>query len=49
MLYIYNMKIMKQEIENEIKELEIAYKAKLISTNDYCTMLHTLLKKLKTI
>ena len=40
---------MKSEIENQIKELDQAYKAKLISTNDYCTMVHTLLKKLKTI
>jgi hypothetical protein len=37
----------KQKIENEIKELEAAFKQKLICTNDYCTMLHTLLKKLK--
>lgn len=36
-------------IQQEIKQLDDAYKAKLISTNDYCTMLHTLLKKLKNI
>jgi hypothetical protein len=39
----------KQQIENEIKQLDEAFKEKLISTNDYCTMLHTLLKKLKNL
>ena len=37
----------KQQIENEIKQLDKAFKEKLISNDDYCTMLHTLLKKIK--
>ena len=37
----------KELIEIEIKELEKAFKMKLISCNDYCTMLNALLKKLK--
>ena len=40
---------MKAQIEKEIAELDEAFKMKLISTNDYCTMLHILLKKLITI
>jgi hypothetical protein len=39
----------KQQIENEITQLDKAFKEKLLSTNDYCTMLHTLLKKLKNL
>ena len=38
---------MKEQIKKEIAELDKAFKMKLISVNDYCTMLHTLLKKLK--
>lgn len=37
------------KIENEIKQLEAALKAKLISVNDFCTMYHTLSKKLKSL
>ena len=38
---------MKNEIKKEIESLDKAYKAKLIGTDEYCTMLNTLLKKLK--
>jgi hypothetical protein len=40
---------MKQKIEQEIKDLDFALKAKLISVNDYCTMVHTLFQKLKSL
>lgn len=38
-----------QEIKKEIAMLTEALKEKLISVNDYCTMYHTLSKKLKTL
>jgi hypothetical protein len=36
-----------EKIKAEIAHLDKAFKDKLISTNDYCTLVHTLLKKLK--
>lgn len=38
-----------QEIQKEIALLDEALKQKLISVNDFCTMYHTLSKKLKTL
>ena len=38
----------KEEINQEIAQLDKAFKSKLISTNDYCTMVNSLLKQLKT-
>lgn len=38
-----------QEIKKEIALLDEALKQKLISVNDFCTMYHTLSKKLKTL
>ena len=40
---------MKAEIENQIKSLDKAYKAKLISTDEYCSQLTPLLKKLNSL
>ena len=39
----------KQEIEQEMKNLYSAMKAKLLSVNDYSTMYHNLAQKLKKI
>jgi hypothetical protein len=38
-----------QEIKKEIALLDEALKQKLISVNDFCTMYHTLSKKLRTL
>ena len=37
------------DIKKEIEMLTEAFKEKLISVNDYCTMYHTLSKKLKSL
>ena len=37
------------EIKKEIALLDEALKQKLISVNDFCTMYHTLSKKLRTL
>jgi len=37
----------KEHIKKEIAQLDAAFKAKLIGTNDYCAMLNSLLKQLK--
>lgn len=38
----------KIEIEQEMKDLYIAMKSKLITVNEYCTMYYNLAKKLKS-
>ena len=44
------LKIMtKQQIEQEMKDLYVAMKSKLLSVNDYCTMYHNLAQKLKQL
>jgi hypothetical protein len=40
---------MQEKIEQEIKDLKWALENKLISVNDYSSMVHSLYQKLKTI
>lgn len=40
---------MKEQIENEIKQLDKALKSKLISVNEYCTIYYNLSQKLKSL
>jgi hypothetical protein len=38
-----------QEIQKQIAELQKAFKLKLLSTNDYCSMIHSLYQQEKKL